>query len=115
MGKATPLKAPFGAKNHGKFHIEKFNMFHEDDLEKYAELRNRANDTANGIKIEMMREYTRRTTTVDGQGETQVTTSSEEIILVVQYWEKAPKRAKGDNDEELKEATKEWSTERSAS
>lgn len=111
--KATPMRASFGNQNLGDFHAEKFSMFEDDDLEKYSELRNRANDASNGIKIEMMREYSRKTTTVEGAGEGQVTISSEEIVLVVQYWEKAPKRLKGDNDE-LAEAKKDWSTERSA-
>ena len=114
-GKATPLRAAFGTQNLGKFHAEKFSLFEVEDLERYADLRNRANEAANGIKIEMMREYTRRTTVVEGSGEGQITTSSEEIVLVIQYWEKAPKRQKGDNNDELEDAKKEWSTERSAS
>lgn len=112
--KATPLRVPLGSQNLGDFHAKKFSMFEEDDLEKYAEFRNRANDASNGIKIEMMREFSRKTTSVEGSGENQTTISSEEVILVVQYWEKAPERIKGDNDDEVTEAKKEWSTERSA-
>jgi len=113
--KATPLRAAFGPQNHGQFRVQKFSMFEEDDLERYAEFRNRANQAANGIKMELMREYSRKTTVVEGSGEEQVRTTSEEIVLVVQYWEKTPERQKGDNDEELTEAKKDWSTERSAS
>ena len=104
MAGATPLKAPFGKKNHGTFRVEKFSMFEEDDLERYAELRNRANDASSGIVIEMMREYSRKTTDREGQGNDQRVTTTEEIILVVQYWEKTPRRKKGDNDAEIKEA-----------
>jgi len=104
MAGATPLKASFGPNNLGKFKAEKFNMFDDAELESYSELRNRANDVAAGVKIEMMREYTRRTTTRDGDGATAVQTTTEEVILVVQYWEKPPVREKGDNDEEYEEA-----------
>ena len=108
MAKVTEMKAGFGPKNLGMFQIKKFSMFEEDDLERYAELRNRANDASQGVKIEMMREYTRKFSTVDGSGENQIVTTSEEIILVVHYWEKKPKRTKGDSDDELKEAETDW-------
>ena len=109
MAQATPLKVPYGTADYGTFHAEKFNMFEPEELLLYADLRNRANDASSGIKIEMMREYTRKETTRDGDS----STTTEEIILVVQYWEKTPKRNKGDNDAEVKEASKDWSNERS--
>ena len=108
-GQATPLKVPFGTEDYGTFHAEKFNMFEDADLEKYSRLRNRANDASSGIKIEMMREYTRKETTREGDS----STTTEDIILVVQYWEKTPKRKNGDNDAEVKEASRDWSKERS--
>lgn len=111
MAKVTPLRAAFGTQNLGEFKAVNFSMFNEEDLAKYAALRNRANNAANGINIEMMREYSRKSTVIEGSGEGQVTTSSEEIVLVVQYWEKAVKSQKGDKANELKEAKKEWSTE----
>jgi hypothetical protein len=104
MAGATPLKASFGPNNLGTFKMEKFSIFEEADLEAYSILRNKANDVSAGIKIEMMREYNRKTTTHDGD----VMTTTEEVILTVQYWEKPPKREKGDNDEENKEARKDW-------
>lgn len=113
MAKATPLKAGFGPMNHGTFKVEKFSMFDEEDLQQYADLRNRANDASSGIKIEMMREYERKTTTREGQGPDLVATTTEEIILVVHYWEKTPKLKKGDSNDEIKEASKDWSSERS--
>lgn len=112
MAKVTPLKAGFGPKNHGHFRIEKFSMLEEDELDNYAALRNRANDASEGVKIEMMREYSRKTTTREGAGADQVSTTTEEIILVVHYWENPPKRTKGDSDEELTEAKKDWSSTR---
>jgi hypothetical protein len=112
MAKVTPLKAGFGPRNLGTFKIEKFSMFEEDELEKYADLRNRANDASQGVKIEMMREYERKVTTREGAGNDLVVTTTEEIILVVHYWEKTPKRNKGDSNDELQEAKKDWSDER---
>ena len=114
MSKATPIRASFGSKNMGVFHAENYNMFEADDLSRYADFRNLANDASNGIKIEMMREYTRKTTVREGAGEDQMLTTSEEIVLVVHYWANPPKRDKGDNDEELTEARREWSSEQKA-
>jgi hypothetical protein len=113
MAGATPLKASFGPNDLGKFKAEKFNLFEEADLELYSALRNKANDASAGVKIEMMREYARKTTTHDGDGESAVTTTTEEIILLVQYWEKPPKRKKGASDEEHKEASQDLDGKRS--
>lgn len=98
--KATPVRTGFGPKDLGEFTVERFNMFDGDGAEKYAELRNKANDLSSGIKIEMVREYSRKTVVREGQGEDQVTTTKDEIWLVVHYWVKKPKRNKGDSDEE---------------
>lgn len=110
---ARPLKAGVGARDLGTFRAEKFSLFESDDLERYAELRNKANDASSGIKIETMREYSRKTTCREGSGNDQTVTTSEEIILLVQYWENPPKRNKGDSDEEIKEARRDWSNQSS--
>lgn len=112
MAKATPLKAGFGPKDLGDFKVEKFNMFEENDLELYADLRNRANDRSNGIKIELMREYSRKTTVREGSGQDQCVTTTEEIILVVHYWQKKPKREKGDTDEKVSATKEDWAGDR---
>ena len=108
MAGATPLKASFGSSNFGDFKCEKFNMFEPEGMESYAELRNRANDASKGVKIEMIREYTRKTTTTETEGSTSTSTTKEEIFLMVQYWEKAPKREKGDSDDEIKNASQDF-------
>lgn len=95
MATVTPLKVGSGNKNHGSFRIAKFSLFDDDDLQEYEELRNKDNDASSGVKIEMIREYQRKRTTKEGSGEDQVVHSWEEIILVVQYWEKAPSMASG--------------------
>lgn len=111
MAKATPLRASFGNGTNGVFHSEKFNIFCDEDLKQYAQLRNRVNDTTNGIKIETMREYTRKTSVKEGSGEDQSLTTSEEVILVVHYWAKKPERILSDNNKDLVEAKREWSAE----
>lgn len=103
MAKVTPLRAGISGKDFGEFKVEKFSMFDDAELAEYAALRNRAADQANGIKIELMREYTRKTTTIEGSGESQVVTTTEEIILVVHYWEKPAARKKGETDEDLEQ------------
>ena len=104
MAKVTQVKAGFGPRNHGVFRVEKFSMFEDDDLIRYAELRNRANDASTGVKIEMMREYSRKTTHKEGGGNDQVIVTTEEVILVVQYWENSPKSVKGEKDEGIQNA-----------
>ena len=109
MGKATSV--PFGgnARNLGEFRSEKFNIFEEEEMAKYSDLRTKANDASTGITIEQIREYSRKTTTNEGSGESVISTSSEDIYLLVQYWTKKPKRNSGDSDEETKKAKKTWS------
>jgi len=103
MAKVTPLKASQPGKNLGEFKAKSFNLFEPDELEAYSELRTKAADLSNGIRIETIREYSRKTTKTEGYGETQVTTTTEEIILVVQYWERPVARKKGDSDDEIAE------------
>lgn len=101
MARVTPLKVGTGGKPLGEFKIEQFNMFDTDDLQRYSELRNRANDNAAGIKIELMREYSRKTTVVETmEGGAVTSTTTEEIILLVHYWEKPPTRTRGENRDE---------------
>lgn len=103
MAKVTALKAGLPGKNFGEFKVERFSMFEDDDLSKYADLRNRAADESLGIKIELMREYSRKTTTIEGSGEAQIVRTTEEIIMVVHYWQKKIAREKGDTDEDLQQ------------
>lgn len=105
MAKATPLKIGTGSgKPRGEFKIEKFSLFDEGDLEKYAELRNKEANRANGIEFEFVREYSRKTVTVTGEGQEMSTTTTEEIILVVHYWEKPVARVKGDSPDEVRDS-----------
>ena len=114
-GKATPLSATFGKKDLGTFHAEKFNLMEDEGLEAYAKLRNRANDASEGVTIEMMREYTRKSTTREGEGNKAIMTTTEDIFLLVNYWVKSSKRQKGETDAEIQEAKPDWSQESQAS
>lgn len=104
MATVTPLRVGGGKKPMGEFKVQRFSMFDDEDMQKYADFRNLAEDKTNGIKIEVMREYSRKTTTIEGSGESQSVQTTEEIILVIHYWEKPAARPKGDSDEELGDA-----------
>lgn len=106
MARVSEVKVGLGAKNRGKFHVKKFNLFHTEDMEKYAELRTKSNDASNGITIEQIREYSRKTTIRDHDGEDSSVTTIEDVYLVVQYWEKKPQGKRGSADDELAEKRK---------
>jgi hypothetical protein len=114
-GKATSVPFSGGNKNHGDFRIKKFNIFDTEEMEIYADLRTQANNASSGIVIEQIREYTKEFTEREGRGEDAIVTTTKDIYLVVHFWEKKPKRENGDSDDEVKEAKKSWSVERSAS
>lgn len=112
--KAKELKFSQGNKNFGDFKVEKFNLFEPQEMTEYADLRTRANDASKGIHIENIREYTRKVVTSEGEGTDRVSTSTEDIYILVQYWEKPPKKETGDSDNDKQEAKKDWSIERTA-
>lgn len=114
-GKATPLSATFGKKDLGTFHAEKFNLMEDEGLAAYAKLRNRANDASEGVTIEMMREYTRKTTTREGEGDKATIITTDDVFLLVKYWVKSSTRQKGETDAEIQETTPIWSQESEAS
>jgi len=111
--KASEVKVATTGKNLGEFIVGRYNMFDDEDMVKYAELRTNANDASQGIYIEQIREYTRKTTVRDGGGEDAMVTTTEEVFLVVHYWIKKPKLEKGDRDDDVKEARRDWVKERS--
>jgi len=111
--KASEVKVSIGGKNLGEFVVGRYNMFDDEDMDKYATLRTNANDASRGIYIEQIREYTRKKTTRDGDGEEAMVTTTEEVFLVVHYWIKKPLLEKGDSDADVKEARRDWVKERS--
>jgi len=111
--KVSDVKVATGGKNLGEFIVGRYNMFDDDDMGKYALLRTNANDASQGIYIEQIREYTRKTTVRDGNGEDATVTTTEEVFLVVHYWIKKPKLDKGDSNADVKEARRDWAKERS--
>lgn len=111
--KVTEVKVATSGKNLGEFVVKRYNMFDDEDMSEYAQLRTDANDASRGINIEQIREYTRKTTTREGDGPDCVVTTVEEIFLVVHYWTRKPIADKGDSDADAKEARRDWAKEQS--
>ena len=112
---------PFGGdkKDRGKFNIRGFNLFVKEDVTEYEDLRTKATDNASGIVIDNVREFTRKVTTREGQGEDQIVTTTEELFIFVQWWKKAMKPPEpGDDDEKpnpkSEDGKPDWSAERKA-
>jgi hypothetical protein len=99
MAKVSEVKFSNSAADLGKFHCVTFNLFDREEMADYAELRTEANNAASGIQIELMREYSRKTIIKEG-GPEGIVTTQEDVFLVVHYWEKQPKRTKGESDED---------------
>lgn len=111
MATAKEVKVAGGKRNRGEFRCESFNIFLKEDREQYADLRTRANDASSGIDIELVREYSRKNTYRDGDGNV---TTEEDIILVVHFWEKKPRKDKGDSDDEVRKAKEDFGLKRNA-
>lgn len=115
MATVSELKTGTGGQDFGSFRVETFNLFDREDAENYAHLRTRANDASSGVQIENIQQFSRKNSTSQGEGEDRVVITTEELFIVVQYWEKTPTRDKGDTEDEVVEARLEWSKEREAS
>jgi len=100
MAKVSEVKIGGGSAHLGTFHCKTFNLFEQESMDEYADLRTRANNAASGIKIEQIREYSRKTVIREG-GDDGIVTTTEDIFLVVHYWERKPKRTKGDMEDEV--------------
>jgi len=112
--KASEVKIGSSGRNLGDFKVGTFNIFDKDDMKEYTALRTDANDVSRGISIEQIREYTRKSTSREGEGPDCIVTTTEEIFLVVHYWVRKPIADKGDSDADVKEARRDWSKERVA-
>jgi hypothetical protein len=99
-GTATPLRLSPSRVDLGKFNAKAFSIMNADELMEYQELRTKANDTSLGIKIERMQQLSRKTVVVSGDGPDRTTTTSEEVLIFVEWWEKKPVPAQGGNDAE---------------
>jgi hypothetical protein len=99
MATVTPVKFDNNAKPRGVFKVARFNMFEDGEagIDGYADFRNQMADATKGIVHEHTREYSRKTVVCDSEGGS---TTTEEIILVVQYWEKPVKRHKGESSDD---------------
>ena len=107
MSRVSEVKWGIGKRELGDFKVKRFNLFKDEDADGYAHLRTLARDSSNGITIETIREYSRKTVirSRDNDGDETVTTI-EDVYLVVHYWEREPKRLAGESDDEYEEKRK---------
>jgi len=106
--KATLLRVPGAGKNLGDFKCRHYNLFDEDELAAYAELRQQDSDPSSGIKIAHMREFIRKVRDEEYDGDSKTVHEEEFPHVYVEWWEKKPKLKKGDNYEEQKSAKAGW-------
>lgn len=99
MAKVSEVKFGNSAASLGEFKCEKFNLFEPEEMELYGELRTRANNASSGIQIEQIREYSRKTVIKEG-GPEGIVTTQEDVYLVVHYWERQPKKTKGESNDD---------------
>lgn len=109
MARVSEVRWSPGKKDWGDFRVQRFNLFSDEGTEAYAELRTRASDSSNGIVIESIKEYSRKTVLRSRDEDTKegTTTTVEEIFMVVHYWEKTPTRTRGTSNDDI-EATREF-------
>lgn len=112
MAKISEVKVGPSGRDHGSFRVQTFNLFDQDDADNYAELRTRAQNASSGVQIDNIQQFSRKNSTSQGEGEDRVVITTEELYIVVQYWEKDLTRDKGDTDNDINNARKEWSMER---
>lgn len=99
MAKVSEVKFGNPAADLGDFRCDRFNLFEPDDMDRYGELRTRANNASSGIEIEQIREYSRKTVIKEG-GPDGIVTTQEDVFLVVHYWERPLKKIKGESDDD---------------
>lgn len=113
MAKVSDVRVAGGTAELGTFKVRMFNLFDDDDIVEYEQLRTRNNDRSTGVKIENIQQVSRKTVIASGAGEDMTTTTTEDIHMLVQWWEKNIVRDKGDSDEEL-DARRVWAHEKTA-
>lgn len=101
MATVREVKFTEGKKDRGTFHAKTYNVFDQEQADDYAELRTRANDASSGISIERIEQFVRKTTVVEGDGAERSVTTTEDMYIMVQYWEKELTREEGDSDADI--------------
>lgn len=108
MAVVTPVK--FGTPGHfrGTFHSKCFNLFKDDDVVEYNELRTRAANKSSGVEIESIQQFEKKTTITEADGPDRIVTVTDDLYLLVQWWEKEVQKDRGDTNEDGKAARKGW-------
>jgi hypothetical protein len=110
MSKISEVKVAPTGKNPGSFKLGRFNLFNDEHVRVYEELRTKGADRSSGITLGPIREFTRAVTTTDADGQT---TRSEDLYVLMEYYEK-PIGESISNATELAESKlpREWYLER---
>jgi len=114
VSKVSEVKVPTTGRYLGKFRVGRFNVFDDEELRAYEELRSKGNDRATGITIEHVQQFTRMVTETETVGESEVTTRREDLYVLVQYWEKAPLGIGKEEALTQPEPPRDWYIERDA-
>jgi hypothetical protein len=99
LSKVSEVKVPSTGRYLGKFRVGRFNLFDEDEVRAYEELRTRGNDRSSGVTIEHVQQFTRMVTETESTGDGQVTSRREDLYVLVQYWERPLAKEGGSESE----------------
>lgn len=86
MSKVSEVKVPSTGRYLGEFRIGRYNLFDDEEVRAYEELRTKGNDRSSGITIEHVQQVTRVVTETEATEAGEVTSRREDLYLVVQYW-----------------------------
>lgn len=86
MAKVSDVKVPSTGRHLGQFHIGRFNLFDDEDVRRYEELRTQGNDRSSGITIEHVQQFTRVVTETESTESGEVTSRREDLYVLVQWW-----------------------------
>ena len=77
----------------GDHHTKLFNMFREKDIAAYSLVRTRG--SRGEIDIERIHQLSKKVVVKEGEGEDLVVTTTDEMYMMVEWWEKDPSREDG--------------------
>lgn len=89
MSKVSEVKVPSTGRYLGNFRVGRFNLFDDEEVRAYEELRSKGNDRASGVTIEHVQQFTRMVTETESTGDGEVTSRREDLYVLVQYWQRS--------------------------
>lgn len=106
MATVTPVPAGNPRANLGQFHVGVFNLLIDTERDEYEALRTKNQSKVEGVKIEKIREFTKRTEVIEGTGEGKMVTKTEDLYVIVEYWQRTSIKTKesGDGKEDVESA-----------